>query len=166
MSAFWLLKSEPSAFSLQDLQARPHATEPWDGVRNYQARNFMRDGMQVGDRAFFYHSNCPVPAIVGIASIASSAYPDPTQFDPHALHYDARSKRNMPRWYLVDVRFERCLRRPLSLAELREHAGELDGFQLLARGNRLSVMPVQTAHWKHILKLESQPAPGTPASGH
>lgn len=162
MSAFWLLKSEPSAFSLEDLQRRPRRTEPWDGVRNYQARNFMRDRMRIGDLAFFYHSNCEVPAIVGIVSIASRSYPDPTQFDPQALHYDARSMPDEPRWYLVDVRYERHLRRPISLAELKTHADTaLHGFQLLARGNRLSVMPVRAEYWRYILQLEAQ-APASP----
>lgn len=159
MKSFWLLKSEPSAFSLEDLQQRPGQTEPWDGVRNYQARNFMRDRMQVGDRAFFYHSNCDVPAIVGIVSIASRSYADPTQFDPAAGHYDPKSTPDEPRWFLVDVHYERHLHRAISLAELKARADALPGLQLLARGNRLSVMPVAAEHWKVILKLEDQPAP-------
>lgn len=159
MSACWLLKTEPSAFSLDDLEGRPKKTEPWDGVRNYQARNFMRDRMKVGDKGFFYHSNCKTPGIVGIVSIASTGYPDPTQFDPDALHYDPKSRPEEPRWFLVDVHFERRTQRLISLAELRSHADHLEGFPLIARGNRLSVMPVRAEHWKYILKLEKQPAP-------
>ncbi|HEU0197759.1 MAG TPA: EVE domain-containing protein [Nevskiaceae bacterium] len=157
MTDYWLLKSEPSAFSFEDLQARPHQTEPWDGVRNYQARNLMRDQMRIGDRAFFYHSNCEAPGIVGVVSIASAGYPDPTQFDQQAGHYDPKSSREQPRWFLVDVHFEHPLQRLVSLAELRQHADRLEGFQLLARANRLSVMSVRAAHWHYILELAARP---------
>lgn len=150
----WLMKSEPTAFSFDDLENRANRTEPWDGVRNYQARNFMRDRMQVGDPVFFYHSNCAAPGIVGLARIASAAYPDPTQFDPDHVHYDATSTPEQPRWLMVDVQFDRRLRRVLTLAELREHAEHLQGLALLARANRLSVIPVRPEHWRYILSLE------------
>ena len=153
--AYWLMKSEPDAFSIDDLRDRPQQTEPWDGIRNYQARNFMRDRMQVGDQAFFYHSNCAVPGIVGVMEIASPPYPDPTQFDENSKYFDARSKPEEPRWQLVDVRYVRHTERNIPLAELREHAeGELAGMQLLMKGNRLSIMPVAEEHWGFILSLE------------
>lgn len=153
--AFWLMKSEPDAFSIDDLKARGRSGEPWDGVRNYQARNWIRDSMAVGDQVFFYHSNCEVPGIVGIAEVASAAYPDATAFDPEAKYYDPKSDPQKPRWFLVDLRYVRRLRRDLSLAELREHAaGPLNQFPLLRRGNRLSVMPVTPAQWAFILRLE------------
>lgn len=148
---FWLMKSEPDEFSIDDLAAC--GREPWTGVRNYQARNFMRDGMRIGDGVFFYHSNCDVPGIVGVARVAGEAYPDPTQFDPESDYFDPRSTPEAPRWQLVDIAFERKLPRTLSLAELREHAEALGDFPLLARGNRLSVMPVTDAQWKTILAL-------------
>lgn len=154
---YWLMKSEPESFSIDDLKKRPKQTEPWDGVRNYQARNFMRDQMQVGDQVFFYHSNCDVPGIYGIAEIASAAYPDPTQFISTHHHYDPASKPEEPRWLLVDVRYVRHARRVLSLDELKKHEAELPGFRLLARGNRLSVMPVAPEHAKTLLKLEARP---------
>lgn len=151
---YWLMKSEPEEFSLEDLRNRPDQTEPWDGVRNYQARNFMRDDMKTGDKVFFYHSNCAEPGIVGIATIAREAYPDPTAFDPDDSHYDPKSDPDNPRWYHVDVGFERALKRTISLKELKEHAEALDGLALIRRGNRLSVMPVDEAHWRYILSLE------------
>lgn len=152
--AYWLMKSEPDTFSIDDLKKRPQQTEPWDGVRNYQARNFMRDRMQPGDEVFFYHSNCKEPGIYGIAEIASRAYPDPTQFDPRHKHYDPSAKPEEPRWFLVDVRYRRHLARPILLSELRRHEAELSGFKLIAHGNRLSVMPVAPQHWQRILALE------------
>ncbi|KAF1690560.1 EVE domain-containing protein [Pseudoxanthomonas taiwanensis] len=150
---YWLMKSEPDTFSIDDLERV--GVEPWNGVRNYQARNFMRDGMQVGDGVLFYHSNTAVPGIVGIASVASHAYPDETQFDPKSEYYDPRATREQPRWYLVDVKFERKLRRTIPLEEIKRHADALgEGFPLVARGNRLSVMPVTAAQWKLLLSLE------------
>lgn len=148
---YWLLKSEPGSFSITDLAEQ--SPEPWDGVRNYQARNFMRDGMRVGDKVFFYHSNCVETGIAGIAKVASEAYPDPTQFDPENHHFDAGSDRGNPRWWLVDVAYVRALKRIITLAELKGRA-ELDGFALIRRGNRLSVMPVDKAHWDFVLSLE------------
>ncbi|MGB0954701.1 MAG: EVE domain-containing protein [Panacagrimonas sp.] len=150
---YWLMKSEPDCFSIDDLKARPEQTEPWDGVRNYQVRNMFRDQFQKGDLAFFYHSSCAVPGIVGIMSVVSTAYPDPTQFDPKADHYDAKSKPEEPRWLLVDVKYKRKLNNPVSLATLREHHHKLNGMALLAPGSRLSVTPVSKAHWDYILKL-------------
>ncbi len=150
--AYWLLKSEPGEFSIDDMERA--GVEPWDGVRNYQARNWMRDDMKVGDQAFFYHSNCKEPAIVGIVSIASEGYPDPTQFDPKDKHYDPKSTPDDPRWYLVDVRFERRLRRPIGLRELKTRA-ELVGLPLVRKGNRLSVMPVDPEQWAFLLELEA-----------
>ncbi|MEE4360501.1 MAG: EVE domain-containing protein [Pseudomonadales bacterium] len=151
--AYWLMKSEPEEFSIDDLRQRPRRTEPWDGVRNYQARNFMRDQMKKGDEIFFYHSNCAVPGIVGIAKVAREAYPDPTAFDPEDKHYDPKSDPEQPTWYLVDVKFVRKLARTISLTELKANAA-LEGFALVRRGNRLSVMPVAPEHWSLILAME------------
>lgn len=153
--AYWLMKSEPETFSIDDLALRPNQTEPWDGVRNYQARNFMRDGMEIGDHVFFYHSNCAEPGIVGLARVASRAYPDPSQFNPGSPYYDPASSPEAPRWYLVDVRFERKLQRNITLNELRRHDDELKGLPLLAKGSRLSVMPVRPEHGDYILALET-----------
>jgi len=149
--AYWLMKSEPTEFGIDDLERV--AIEPWDGVRNYQARNMMRDQMRRGDLAFLYHSNCDPPGIVGIMEIAREGYPDPTAFDPADRHYDPASDPARPRWYLVDVRFVRRLRRLIPLAELRA-CPQLEGLALLRRGNRLSVMPVSETHWQAILALE------------
>lgn len=153
---YWLMKSEPDSFSIDHLERRPNQTEAWDGVRNYQVRNMFRDDMSVGDLAFFYHSSCPEPGVYGVIRVASAAYPDPTQFDPKHHHYDPGSKREEPRWLLVDVKFEYKLKRPVLLDELRTHAeGKLKGLRLIERGTRLSVMPVRAEHWKFILKLGS-----------
>ena len=150
---YWLMKSEPDAFSIDDLQRV--GREPWNGVRNYQARNFMRDGMTVGDGILFYHSNTKVPGIVGIATVASEAYPDDTQFDPESDYHDPKASREEPRWMLVDVAFERKLRDTISLDEIKRHADALgEGFPLTARGNRLSILPVTAAQWKLLLSLE------------
>jgi predicted RNA-binding protein with PUA-like domain len=148
---YWLMKSEPDAFSIDDLKRKKQ--EAWDGVRNYQARNFMRDGMRPGDKVFFYHSNCAVPGIVGIAKVATEAYPDPSQFDPKSHYFDPASARDNPRWMLVDVKFMRKLKRTISLKELQADPA-LDGMVLLRKGSRLSVQPVEAAHWEHILGLE------------
>jgi predicted RNA-binding protein with PUA-like domain len=152
----WLIKSEPEEFSIDDLKNATGRKTHWDGVRNYQARNFMRDGMSIGDAVFYYHSNCKEPGIVGIAEIASDAYPDHTAFDPNDKHFDAKSDPENPRWLMVDVRYKRKTRRLISLAEIKEHADLLEGFPLIRRGNRLSVMPVSEAHWNFILALEEQ----------
>ena len=147
----WLMKSEPDTFSIDDLKAR--GSEPWDGVRNYQARNFMRDGMRVGDGVFFYHSNCAEPGIVGLAKVASEAYPDPSQFDPKSDYFDPGASRDNPRWMLVDVAFVRKLRRTITLKELQA-LPSLTEMALVRKGNRLSVMPVTATEWKTILGLE------------
>ena len=147
---YWLMKTEPDEFSIDDLAKKK--IEPWTGVRNYQARNFMRE-MQAGDGVLFYHSSCEVPGVAGIAEVAATAYPDPTQFDKKSDYYDAASKREEPRWSLVDVKFKRKLKRVIPLAELKDR-DELEGFALLARGNRLSVLPVSKPQWDFILGLE------------
>ena len=145
------MKSEPDAYSIDDLER--DGREMWDGIRNYQARNMMRDDMAIGDEVFFYHSNCKEPAIVGISRVVSEPYPDPTQFDPDSNYYDAKSDPDDPRWCLVDVEFVRKLERPITLAQLKAHPG-LDGMILTRRGNRLSIMPVSDEHWDLILTLE------------
>lgn len=151
---YWLMKSEPNEFSLQDLAMRPGQTEPWDGVRNYQARNFMR-AMQPGDGVLFYHSNCALPGVVGLAEVSRSAYPDPTQFDPGNSHYDPCSDPANPRWDLVEVRYVRAFPRTVSLDELRQTPG-LESNPVVRRGNRLSIMPVTPAEWQIVLALAGQ----------
>ena len=149
---YWLMKTEPDAFSIDDLAKV--GTEPWNGVRNYQARNFMRQ-MQVGDGVLFYHSSCAVPGIVGTAKVVSDPYPDPTQFDPKSDYFDPKSTREEPRWSLVDVSYERKLDRTITLDEIRQHTDRLgEDFALVRRGSRLSVMPVTAAQWKLLLSLE------------
>ena len=149
---YWLMKSEPDVFGIDDLERV--GVEPWDGVRNYQARNFMRDDMALGDQVLFYHSNCKPPGIVGIAEVASAPYPDPTQFDPDSKYHDPKSDPDHPRWQLVDVRFVRKLKRTIPLDEIKQHAEALDGLPLIRKGNRLSVMPVAAEHWDYLLGLE------------
>ena len=149
--AYWLMKTEPDECSIDDALAAPQRLTPWTGVRNYQARNFMRDQMQVGDRAFFYHSSCPEPGIAGIAEVSAPAYPDATQFDKKNPHYDPKSKREAPRWVNVDVKFVEKTRL-VSLAELREHP-ELAHMRVLQRGNRLSITPVDPKEWAFVQKL-------------
>lgn len=153
MAQYWLMKSEPDCFSIDDLEKRPEKTAPWDGVRNYQVRNMFRDDMKRGDLAFFYHSSCEVPGVYGVMEIASTAYPDPTQFDPKADHYDPKSKPEEPRWLLVDVKFKRKLRKPVTLVELRAREKALKGLRVLETGSRLSVTPVRKEHWDYILEL-------------
>ena len=147
---YWLMKSEPSECSIDDLAAAKHHTVPWFGVRNYQARNFMRDQMQIGDGVLFYHSSCPEPGIAGLATVASAPYPDETQFDPASHYHDPKSTRDKPRWSLVDVKLERKTRL-LSLAEMRQ-APELASMVVLKPGNRLSITPVTPVEWKAVLK--------------
>ncbi len=158
--ACWLLKTEPDTFSIDDLASRPGQTEPWDGVRNYQARNFMRDGMHAGDEVLLYHSSCAVPAVVGVARVASGPRQDPTQFDPESPYFDPGSDPGQPRWVLVDIRYVRHLARPVPLAELKQHAAALDGLALLRR-SRLSVMPVSDAQRDFILQLAGDGSAGT-----
>ena len=147
---YWLMKSEPEEFSIDDLAAAPGKTTAWFGVRNYQARNFMRDEMRMGDPVFFYHSSCPEPGIAGIAEVASAAYPDASQFDRKSDYFDPQAKSEAPRWFNVDVRLVKKTRL-VSLAELRGHR-ELAGMRLLARGNRLSITPVDPREWKFITR--------------
>ena len=148
---YWLMKSEPSAFSIDDLLRSPKQTTCWDGVRNYQARNFMRS-MAVGDQVLFYHSNADPPAVVGIAEVVTTAYVDSTQFDKKDTHYDPESKPSQPRWDMVDIRFIRKFARPLTLDQLRKES-TLKGMALLQKGSRLSVQPVSPLEWRHILRL-------------
>ncbi len=151
---YWLLKSEPGTFGINDLAMRPKQTEPWYGIRNYTARNFMRDGMKKGDLAFFYHSSCAEPGIMGIAKIVREVYPDSSAFDPKSEWLDPKGDPANPRWLMVDVKLVRKLKHPISLQVLREHADALDDFTLLRRGNRLSILPVTAAQWEYILGLE------------
>ncbi len=150
---YWLMKSEPDVFGIDDLRNAPGKTEPWDGVRNFQARNIMRDDMKTGDLAFLYHSNCKEPGIAGIMEIVRAGYPDMTAFDPNARYFDPKSDPANPRWYRVDVRYVRKLKRIITLSELKEHS-EVTGLPLVRRGNRLSVMPVSRQQWMFILTLE------------
>lgn len=149
------MKSEPAERSIDDALAAPQATVPWIGVRNYQARNFMRDAMRVGDGVLFYHSNCDVPGIYGIAGVASEAYPDPTQFDRRSKYFDPKATPEEPRWMLVDVGFVRSFAAPVTLAAIRERADALgEEFALIRKGSRLSVLPVTAAQWKILLAME------------
>jgi predicted RNA-binding protein with PUA-like domain len=152
----WLMKTEPSTFGVDDFAKKSKKTAMWDGVRNYQARNMLRDDFRKGDLAFIYHSSTDVTGVAGIAQVVRAAYPDPTQFDRKSDHFDAGSKREDPRWFVVDVQLKRRLKRVITLDELRAHADdELDGMLLLKRGNRLSITPISDAHWDFILSLES-----------
>lgn len=150
--SYWLLKSEPATFSIDDLKNAPGGRDHWDGVRNYQARNHLR-AMRKGDLGLFYHSNCPNPGIVGIIEIVREAYPDTTAFDTASPYYDPKSDPDQPRWFMVDVLYRRTFRRTLELSELRQHP-ELAEMPLLRRGNRLSVMPVTAQQWRFILTLK------------
>ena len=150
---YWLMKSEPDTFGINDLYNKPNQTEHWDGVRNYQARNMMRDDMKLGDQVFFYHSNCDVPGIVGIMEIVKEGYPDFSAFDPDDTHFDPQSDPEHPRWMMVDVKYVRTLSRIITLKELKSHE-ELADLALVRRGNRLSIMPVSKGQWEFILSLE------------
>ena len=149
---YWLMKSEPDAFSIDDL--KKVKKEPWSGVRNYQARNFMWKDMKQGDAILFYHSNAKIPGIAGIAKVVSKAYPDPTQFDPESGYWDPKATPEKPRWFLVDVSFVRKFTEVLSLEKLKANAEILGDFVLLNRGTRLSVLPVTHDQWQTILTLE------------
>jgi predicted RNA-binding protein with PUA-like domain len=153
---YWLMKSEPAEVSVDDALAAPQSTVPWTGVRNYQARNFMRDRMRIDDGVLFYHSSCAEPGIVGVARVASTPYPDPTQFDRESPYFDPASKPEAPRWMLVDVQVLRKTRN-LTLPQLREDP-ELQDLLVLKKGNRLSITPVVPAHWRRILKKLAAPA--------
>jgi len=152
---YWLVKSEPRVFSVDDLANCPGQTRYWKHVRNYQARNFMRDDMKVGDKVFFYHSNTEVPAIVGVAEVASRPYPDPEAFDPASKYFDPKSDPGNPRWYLVDIRLLHKLETPISLHTIKQHVEPLGDLPLVRRGNRLSVMPVSARQWDYIMSLEA-----------
>lgn len=149
---YWLMKSEPEAFSIDDLEQMPEQTEHWDGVRNYQARNMMRDDMKCGDLVFFYHSNCKVPGIVGIMEVVRESYPDFTAFDPNSKYFDVKSDHDKPRWFMVDIRFIERFETTVALSALK-HYPELEGMTLLRKGNRLSITPVSDKHWQFICQL-------------
>jgi predicted RNA-binding protein with PUA-like domain len=149
---YWLMKSEPETFGIDHLIKRPKQTEPWDGVRNYQARNMMRDDMKVGDKIFFYHSNCAEPGIVGIAQVVKAGYPDVTALDPESKYYDPKASSANPRWFRVDVKFEKKFSKTIALTALKQYP-QLEGMAVLARGSRLSITPVTEQQWKFILTL-------------
>ena len=149
---YWLFKSEPETFSIDTLASRPKQTEHWDGVRNYQARNMLRDQIKQGDNAFFYHSNCESPGIAGIIEIVKSGYPDFTAFDPESPYYDPTSSREHPRWFMVDVRFVKKFKRIITLQELKNHP-LLQEMQVTRKGNRLSITPVTKTEWDIILSM-------------
>lgn len=149
---YWLMKSEPLAFSLEDLKNAKNQTTSWDGVRNYQARNLMRDEIKAGDGVLFYHSNIPSPAIVGIAEVVREGHPDNTAMDPKSDHYDPRASRDNPVWYMVDIRYKAGLPAPLTRNDLREHP-VLSQMDVLKKGNRLSVQPVTKQQWQAIMEL-------------
>ena len=148
---YWLMKSEPDTYSIDDLQS--FGVDHWDGIRNYQVRNFFRDQMQVGEQAFFYHSNCKKPGIVGTMEIVSKAYPDHTAFDPSEKYFDSKSDPENPRWLMLDVRYIRHLDRMITLGELRQQK-QITDMKLLQRGNRLSVLPLSKMEWQYILEME------------
>jgi len=150
--AYWLMKSEPDTFSLEDLRNRPDSTEHWDGVRNYQARNMMRDQMRRGDKVFFYHSSCPVPGIAGIATVVRESYPDGSAQNPESRYYDPKASVDDPRWFMVDVKFERKFKRFIPLSELKAEPA-LGEMALLKKGSRLSIMPVSKEEWQQILSM-------------
>jgi predicted RNA-binding protein with PUA-like domain len=149
---FWLMKSEPDSFSIDKLTTLKDQTSSWEGVRNYQARNFMRDDMQIGDKAFFYHSSCEIPGIVGIIEIVRSSYPDFTAFDPESPYYDPKSSKQLPRWFMVDIRFVKKFKTILPLSILKTEA-PLKNMRLLKPGNRLSILPVSKSEWEFILSI-------------
>ncbi len=152
--AYWLMKSEPDVFGIDDLKNAPEGTDHWDGVRNYQARNYMRE-MKKGDEVLFYHSNCKEPGVAGLATVAREAYPDHTAFDPEDPHYDPKSDPDKPRWFMVDIQYRRKLRRVITLTELKQYR-TLKDMPLVRRGNRLSIMPVTKKQWDFIMGLEDK----------
>lgn len=151
--AYWLMKSEPDVFSIEDLKARPKSTEHWDGVRNYQARNMMRDQMETGDKIFFYHSSCPQPGIVGIAEVVREAYSDDSAQNPESRYYDPKASPEDPRWVMVDVKFVRKLTRLITLSEIKSEPA-LQKMALVKKGSRLSIMAVSKEEWRQILAME------------
>ena len=152
---YWLMKSEPDDYGLEHLRSEKRQTDHWDGIRNYQARNFMRDEMKKGDLAFFYHSNCEEPAIVGVIEIVGEGYPDHTAFLANEKYFDAKSDPDNPRWFMVDVRFKKKFKKPVSLKALKGERS-LAQMRLVQRGNRLSILPVAAKEWKHILKMAGE----------
>lgn len=150
--SYWLFKTEPDTFSIDDLKQRGAKGEIWDGVRNYQARNMLRDQVKVGDQVFIYHSNCEVPGIAGIARVAEDSVVDPMQFNPESKYFDPKSPADAPRWITVRVRYERHLEKPVSLAAIKAHPA-LQDMQLVKRGNRLSILPVTDSQWETLLHL-------------
>ena len=152
---YWLMKSEPDVYSIDHLRAEKRKTDHWDGIRNYQARNFIRDEMKKGDLAFFYHSNCEEPAIVGLIEIVREGYPDHTAFLSNEKYFDAKSDPDNPRWFMVDVRFKKKFKSPVTLKALKEEKA-LAQMRLVQRGNRLSILPVVAKEWKHILKMAGE----------
>lgn len=152
MKRYWLMKSEPETFGIYDLKDCPKQTDHWEGVRNYQARNFMRDDMKIGDEAFFYHSNCKEPGIVGIVSIIKEAYPDHTALDKNSPYYDPKSTKANPRWFMVNVQLKEIFDNTVSLSSLKANPA-LSELALVRKGNRLSIMPVSPSEWKTILKM-------------
>lgn len=151
---YWLMKSEPDAFSIDDLKKRKHQTEHWDGVRNYQVRNLLRDEIKKGDLALFYHSSCKVPAAVGIVKISSDGYPDHTALDPESKYFDPKSTQEQPRWYMVDVTYLESFAHPVTLQAMKQRSELLNSdFALLKRGSRLSIMPVSKHQWDTILSM-------------
>ena len=151
---YWLMKTEPDVFGIDDLKQRPLQTEHWDGIRNYQARNMMRDGMKKGDQIFFYHSNAEQIGIVGVMKVVRESYPDFTAQNPDSKYYDPKSTTDNPRWFMVDVKFVRKFKRVITLNELKQHADALGDMALLRKGNRLSINPVSKEQWEYILALE------------
>ena len=149
---YWLMKTEPTTYSIDDLANEKKKTTTWEGVRNYQARNLLRDEIKKGDRVLFYHSACKEPAVVGLATVSKEGYPDSFAFDSSHKYFDVKSKREKPTWYMVDITFKNKFKEPIALSEMKEDK-KLEGFRLLARGNRLSVFPVDTKHGKYIEKL-------------
>lgn len=149
---YWLMKSEPETFGIEHLQRAPKSTHCWDGVRNYQARNFMRDTMQIGDQVFFYHSNCKVPGIVGIATIVSDSYPDHTAFNPDSKYFDPKSNPAKPRWFMRDIKLVEKFNNIISISDLRNNEN-LQNMLILRTGNRLSITPVTAQEWRAIIKM-------------
>ncbi len=149
---YWLMKSEPDEYSIDDLRTAPNQTEMWHGIRNYQARNFIRDDLRIGDLIFYYHSSCKVPGVVGIAEVTSEAYPDPTQFNPESAFYDPKSTQETPRWMSIDIRFVEKLKQviPLTLIKSQPHLADM---YLVSKGSRLSVQPVSDEQWQAVLRL-------------
>jgi len=149
---YWLLKSEPDAFSIDDLKKMPGKKDHWDGIRNYQARNMMRDDMKKGDLAFFYHSSCAVPGIVGIVRVSREAYPDHTALDKKSKYYDAKASKDDPRWCMVDVTYKKKFRNIISLTDIKDNP-RLKDMLVVKKGNRLSIMPVSKKHWDIIMDM-------------